>query len=181
MALRLRRFRYKSLVIMNPEFDSTRQALEARLTALLLGELDPDQARALNEIIARDPELSKLHARLKQTIELVRETAVEHAGHNAPATVPLKLSEQRRQELLQRFKTVTPKEFAEPKKRTLSSRLVFVAAALVMIAMLASSLLPAFSKSKSKSRGPLFSSARFGSAVPSASSPVTISAPATPQ
>jgi len=127
---------------MNPEFDSTRQALEARLTALLLGELDPDQARALNEIIARDPELSKLHARLKQTIELVRETAVEHAGHNAPATVPLKLSEQRRQELLQRFKTVTPKEFAEPKKRTLRVNLVLVAAMVVVVGLLAAIFMP---------------------------------------
>src|SRR6185436_8826338 len=49
-----------------------------------------------------------------------------------------------------RFKTVTPKEFEEP-KRPLIVRLIPVAAAVVGIALLAVLFLPALAKSKSKS------------------------------
>jgi len=40
----------------------------------LLGELPADQAAALQQAMAQDPELAKLYERLKQTIALVRET-----------------------------------------------------------------------------------------------------------
>lgn len=89
-----------------------RQALEASLTALLLGELPPEQAAFLERTVAQDPELSKQLERLKRTIELVRETGI--ASSDEPtASVPArpKLSRARRQELLQQFKTVAPKEF----------------------------------------------------------------------
>ena len=60
---------------MNPESPKTpREELEAKVTALLLGELPPDQAFLLREIIQRDPELAAVHDRLKKTVELVRET-----------------------------------------------------------------------------------------------------------
>ena len=59
---------------MNPELPrNPREEMELRLTALLLGELSADEAAAVREAIAKDPELSKLHDDLKQTIHLVRE------------------------------------------------------------------------------------------------------------
>ena len=70
---------------MNPESPTPREQLEARLTALLLGELSPDESAALQEIISKDAQLAALHARLKQTIELVRETAADPAWKSAPS------------------------------------------------------------------------------------------------
>src|SRR5713101_5273718 len=60
-----------------------RQALEASLTALLLGELPPDQAEFLERAIAQDPALANQYERLKQTIQLVRETEVTTAKASA--------------------------------------------------------------------------------------------------
>ena len=54
----------------NPE-----EAREARITALLLGELPQAEADALRQEIARDAELSKLCERLSRTIGLVKEAA----------------------------------------------------------------------------------------------------------
>ena len=52
-----------------------REDIETRLTALLLGELPPSEAELLRWTMARDPELARLHDRLKNTIDLVREAA----------------------------------------------------------------------------------------------------------
>ena len=66
---------------MNPDFPrNPRDELEVSLTALILGELPADQAFALGRAIERDAELSKLHERLKRTIELVRQTAASPTG-----------------------------------------------------------------------------------------------------
>src|ERR1017187_3663042 len=97
---------------MNPETPQKPQdELESRLTALLLGELPHDQAAALHQKLAQDAELAKLYERLKHTINLVRETVASPAAHTAGQPTPLRLSDQRRQKLLQHFKTVAPKEF----------------------------------------------------------------------
>src|SRR5580658_7764619 len=93
---------------MNPE-PMKREDLEAKVTALLLGELPENEAALLRELIARDAGLARLHGQLKLTLELLRETTA--AAEPAPAA-PLKLSEARREKLLAQFKTVTPKEFA---------------------------------------------------------------------
>ena len=59
---------------MNPEIPRTpREEMEARLTALILGELPAEQAFALGRTIEQDAELAKLYSRLKDTIGLVRE------------------------------------------------------------------------------------------------------------
>ena len=51
---------------MNPDSPQTpREALEARLTAMLLGELPADEAVALREIILRDPQLAALEQQLR--------------------------------------------------------------------------------------------------------------------
>ena len=57
---------------MNPEHD----ALEVRITALLRGELPPEQAAALEAQIAADPQLAALHARLRHAIDILRESRV---------------------------------------------------------------------------------------------------------
>jgi len=89
---------------MNPEFPQTpREEIEIRLTALLLGELPDAEAAALREILRHDAALAKLHDSLKQTIELVRAAAAKQA-EPASAQAPLKLSEERRQQLLAHFK-----------------------------------------------------------------------------
>src|SRR5690348_7008992 len=97
---------------MNPENPTPREQLEARLTALLLGELPADEADTLRVDIANNADLRALYHRLQQTIELVRETASEPAHQADAPPAPLKLSETKRDQLLARFKAVQPKEFA---------------------------------------------------------------------
>ncbi len=80
--------------------------LEARITALLLGELPETEAAALRREIAASTDLQKLHDELARTIGLVREargTADEKAG---PSAEPLTLSSDKRNRLLAAFKTV---------------------------------------------------------------------------
>ena len=133
---------------MNPESPlDPRQALEASLTAMLLGELPEDQAAFLRQAIASDAELAKLHARLQHTIGLVRETAATSATEPAKQPEPLRLSEERRQQLLQSFKTIAPKEFVSaPKPRV--RWLVPAAVAAGVLLVVGGLLLPTLSRSK---------------------------------
>jgi len=119
------------------------------LTALLVGELPHEQAAALHQKLAQDAELAKLYERLKHTISLVRETVASPALQTASPPVPLKLSEDRRQKLLQQFKTVAPKEFVRPRRRAMPW-LVPVGIAASVVALLGALLLPALSRAKSK-------------------------------
>ena len=135
---------------MNP--DSPIDPIESSLTALLLGELPHEQAAALHQKLTQDVDLAKLYERLKQTINLVRETVASPAAQTAHQPTPLKLSDQRRQKLLQHFKTVTPKEFAPP-RRSVMSWLVPVASTAALVLILSSLLLPTLSNSSSKSKG----------------------------
>jgi Mg-chelatase subunit ChlD len=123
---------------------SYHEDIEARLTALLLGELPAEEAVALQEAIAQDPDLAKLYERLKETIALVRETEHSPATQTAAEPAPLTLSEDRRQKLLAHFKTVAPKEFGrQPRRRSISLVELGVAAALVGLVSLGV-LLPLF-------------------------------------
>ncbi len=103
------------LCLMNSK--DPRKELEASLTALLLGELPPDKAFELGRAIEQDAELAKLHERLKKTIGLVRETAANPVETVAAQPAPVKMAEERREKLLQHFKTVAPKQFARPARR----------------------------------------------------------------
>ncbi len=136
---------------MNPDSpQNPQEKLEASLTSLLLGELPHDEAAALHQQLAQDPELSKLYERLKETISVVRETMHSPADSTSEDAAPLKLSEDRREKLLAHFKTVAPKEFAEPKRRWRPS-ILEVAVAAAIVALLASLALPALAPAKMKS------------------------------
>jgi Mg-chelatase subunit ChlD len=68
--------------------NAQREELEQKLTALLLGELDPVEASAIEERLAREGDLARLHARLKQTLGLVRH-AVAQPSEPAASTAEL--------------------------------------------------------------------------------------------
>ena len=139
---------------MNPE-NPSREEIEAKLTALLLGELPAEEAQLLRWAISQDAALAQLHDRLKLTVGFVREVAANPAEATPVQTAPLKLSEERREKLLAHFKTIAPKEFVPLvpplEKRREISPLLAMAAAVALIAVLAAMLLPALAKSKNKS------------------------------
>jgi Mg-chelatase subunit ChlD len=137
---------------MNPDFQKpSRDEIEVRLTALLLGELPAEEAELLRWAIAHDAELARLHERLKVTIGFVREVAANPTEAATASAVPLKLSEVRREKLLAHFKTIAPQAFKPPKRRAMPS-LYALAAVLVLMALLAALLLPALSAAKLKSQ-----------------------------
>ena len=79
---------------MNPEKQhSEREKLEARVTALLLGELPSEEAQRLGREIEHDPGLAKLHERLKQTFDLVKEAAGSPPEAGINGGEPLKLDD----------------------------------------------------------------------------------------
>ena len=134
---------------MNPELPrNPKEELEARLTALLLGELSATEAADVRQAIEQDSDLAKLFARLHHTIPLVREAAASPDKPTTLLTPPLKLSDDRRQKLLAQFKTAAPKEFA-PERRRDRFTLVELAAVLVILGSLAAISLPMLSPSKS--------------------------------
>jgi Mg-chelatase subunit ChlD len=135
---------------MNPDQPS-REQIEARLTALLLGELPAEEAELLRWTISQDAELQTLHNRLKVAIGLVRETIAHPAESSAEKTVPRKLSDERRQKLLAHFKTPRPKPPFLLKRFEIHP-LVATLVAVAIIAVLAALLLPALSASKRKSQ-----------------------------
>jgi Mg-chelatase subunit ChlD/type II secretory pathway pseudopilin PulG len=135
---------------MNPDFpQNEREQLEAKLTALLLGELSADEAIEMGKAMERDPQLAALYERLKVTIGLVRESAVQPAAETNAQSKPLKMSSERREKLLAQFKTVAPKEFAKPAPKV--GLLLQFAAVLAILGLLAAMLLPSLAKSKSRS------------------------------
>lgn len=94
---------------MNPELlQLSREELEVRLTALLLGELPPAEAGAMLDLVARDRELAALVARLEQTIGYVREAVKTPAEPPASAPGAPKLAPAAREKLLQHLRLPTP-------------------------------------------------------------------------
>ncbi len=89
---------------MNPEKPMTpREELEMRVTALLMGELPPEEAAALEQKMAADLDLQDLHRRLRRAMELVKEASALPEPPGLP--VPVQLSSERRAHLLAHFKT----------------------------------------------------------------------------
>jgi len=168
---------------MNPDQPS-REEIEARLTALLLGELPDDEARLLRWTIAQDPKLAKLRDQLELSIGLVREVAANPVAE-AAKSAPLKFSEERRQKLLAHFQTPRAVAALPPIPREQSwfgSRLVTALALVAVIAVLAAMLLPSLATAKRKAQSvTLLSAKRMAEAADKPSSPgVSASSPATP-
>lgn len=136
---------------MNPDQPS-REQIEARLTALLLGELPAAEAELLRWTISRDPELQKLHDHLKLTIGFVREAMKNPTGAPLDKETPLKLPQERRQTLLAHFKTVRP----QPPQKLSWLRPIKVSpfipalVAITIIAVLAAMLLPVLQRAKTR-------------------------------
>ena len=74
---------------MNPN-QPAREEIEAKLTALLLGELPEEEAKLLRWAITQDPGLEKLHDRLKLAIGLVREVASQQPEDRTTSSRPQK-------------------------------------------------------------------------------------------
>lgn len=139
---------------MNPDFpQSSRDEIEQRLTALLLGELSAEEAAALHRAMEQDGELAKMFARLHHAAALMRETEKTSEETDSETATQRKLSEARREKLLAHFKTVTPKEIAAPVRRERSHLLLAVAATIVICGLLAATLLPTVNRAKTKSSG----------------------------
>ncbi len=133
---------------MNP----SREQIEARLTALLLGELPAEEAELLRYTIAQDAELKKLHDELAATIVLVREAEKTSADVSAEKFPALKLSEVRREKLLAHFKTSPPPDPLFWLKRIDVPRLVTVLACVALVGLVAAMFLPALASAKKKSQ-----------------------------
>lgn len=135
---------------MNPDLPLTpREELETRLTALLLGELPAEEAVALQAQLAQDPELAALHQRLAQTIGLVREVSVRLGEPATAQTAPLKLSEERREQLLTEFETIKPQPLLPPLPRR--QRWLVPVAAVAILLLLVAITLPNFIRARNTS------------------------------
>jgi Mg-chelatase subunit ChlD/anti-sigma factor RsiW len=129
----------------------SREQIEARITALLLGELPADEAELLRFTISQDAALKQLHDELASTIVLVREAAKTPADAPAEKAEALKLSQERREKLLAHFQTPPPPDPLFWLKRIEVPSLVPVLACVALVALVAAMLLPALSGAKSKS------------------------------
>ncbi len=130
---------------------------EARLTALLLGELPVAEAESLHAEIAADADLAKVFRRLSLAHELTRETVRSPEPKELAKPEALQLSAERRAALLAKFKTppanVVPLPKRERQPRFDWRELIAVAAMLVAVVGAAGMLLPTLAKAKSKSQG----------------------------
>ncbi len=92
---------------MNPDAPRTpREELEIKITALLMGQLAPEEVAEVEAQIAANPELAELHTRLARAAELLREA---WALKDAPTpAAPRQLSKERREQLLAKFRGIKP-------------------------------------------------------------------------
>ena len=138
---------------MNPlPPNDSREALEARITALILGELSSPDAAELEQRIAADPQLVALRHRLQKAANLLREacaSAESGAVSSAPAE---KLSPTKRDVLLARFKTVNPPVVAPQKKTRLPSWIIPVTLTACVILLAGAMLLPSLVKAKQRAQ-----------------------------
>lgn len=138
---------------------------EARLTALLLGELSPAEAAEVQVELARRPEWLDLFTRLARTLPLVREAVREPGMPDAapaPGAAPSalapeapRLAPERRAALLAAFKTVASSPDFAAAARPLRRRTHWLALAAVLAALLVVGgglLLPSLTRAKAKAQ-----------------------------
>lgn len=131
--------------------ESPRDTMEARLTALLLGELSAEEEGTLRAAIAQDAALAQLHDRLARTLGLVREAAGSPREETTPTAEALRLSAERREKLLQHFKVIPQSTLARRKRPSVNWREWAAVAAMLMglIAIAAIHFAPNFTRARS--------------------------------
>jgi Mg-chelatase subunit ChlD len=124
---------------MNPDAPrDAREELEIRITAMLMGQLSPEESVELEAQIATDPELRALHSRLRRAAELLRESRAFRETAASASTTPLRLSQARREQLLATFRGIKPvpspaAKPALPLRRQWRPRLVLAASIAVLL------------------------------------------------
>src|ERR1043165_2263211 len=86
------------------EMRQLREQMEVRIVALLLGEASAFETAELEQAMQRDPELAAFHAQMRGTIDLTRHASKQVPAPSQPATEQPRLSPERREALLARFK-----------------------------------------------------------------------------
>ncbi|MDB6035107.1 MAG: Autotransporter-associated beta strand repeat protein, partial [Verrucomicrobiales bacterium] len=87
---------------MTPEFPkSSREEQELKITALLMGELSPEEADKVEEMLKADAGLADLHEQMKAALGLIREMTSQGEEDRAE---PVKLAAGRREKLLSTFR-----------------------------------------------------------------------------
>jgi Mg-chelatase subunit ChlD len=138
---------------MNSDFSKlSPEERDARITALLLGELAADEANELLTAVASDAELARAFERRKQTIALLGVMLADEA--DMPADAPTRLTDKRREKLLNSFKTS-----AQPRPQRLREFLrraktfaPLAAAAIAILSLIATTMLPSLAKAKARAR-----------------------------
>jgi len=110
-----------------------REQLETQITAMLLGELSPEEALRVKQAVDSDPELSELRDRLKTAIELVNKTLHQRTEQTGQLSAN-RLSEKRRQQLLAHFK-LTPAITPNPARKWRVPWFIPMAAAALLIGL----------------------------------------------
>ena len=116
---------------------------EARLTALLLGELPDAEAAALRQELEHDADLRRLHDRLSRTIGLVRKAVAAPDQETVPGPDAPRLPAERRGQLLARFKVVPvrPSRWREWRRqhgREVAALAAMLVALLIVVGILTS-------------------------------------------
>ncbi len=142
--------------------NSPPEDFEARITALLLGELNATEAAEVRQAIASDQTLALLEARLRDTIALVREATRTASNQSSPTPAKRRLSNARREKLLRKFKALVPELPNRASPRGIPWYVpMSLAAAFILFIGLAGLMLP--SLAKAKSRGQTVADARSAS------------------
>ena len=87
----------------------SREELEVRLTAMILGEASPFEQTELRILMEKDPDLARCCTQLGKAAQLIREASLECASGASPQSTPPKLSEERRRALLETLGTPVAK------------------------------------------------------------------------
>lgn len=140
---------------MNPESSQPPPGeREARLTALLHGELPAAEAEALRAEIAADAGLAALFRRLSLADSLARETVRSPEPKELNKPEPLQVAPERRAALLAKFKSPPATEVHVPSfaQKAWSDRRELLALAAMLVALVTSAglLLPSLAKAKAK-------------------------------
>jgi len=141
---------------MNPDASLPPDAREARLTALLHGELSAPEAEVLRGQIAADAVLAALFRRLSLAHGLARETVRSPEPKELSKPEPLQLAPERRAALLAKFKAPPAEVVRVPAfaRKAWADRRELLALAAMLVAVVTSAglLLPSLAKAKAKSQ-----------------------------